>query len=72
MYPTDEIFAYFGFTESETPVEQFEDLGYEGANFLELSGSLIINFCIAIVCWVFYAVTLKLSKIFYRYEYARV
>jgi hypothetical protein len=44
MYPTDEIYgAIFEFTDSESPVEQFEDLGYEGANFLDLTGSLIIN-----------------------------
>ena len=47
MYPTDEIYEeLFDFTESESPVEQFEDLGYEGANFMSLTGSLLINLCI--------------------------
>ena len=44
MYPTDEIYGeVFNFTESESPIEQFEDLGYEGANYMLLTGSLLIN-----------------------------
>ena len=38
MYPTDEIYPlFFDFSESECVNEQFEDLGYEGANFVELT-----------------------------------
>ena len=49
MYPTDEIYEkVFEFTESKSPVDQFEDLGYEGANFLSLTGSLLINFGITV------------------------
>jgi hypothetical protein len=49
MYPTDLIFgSVFNFTESESPYEHFEFLGYEGHNFVELSGSAIINLGLAI------------------------
>jgi hypothetical protein len=48
MYPTDLIFGWiFNFTEKESPYEHFEFLGYGGANFVELSGSAIINIAIA-------------------------
>ena len=47
MYPTDLIYgAMFNFSETDSPYEQFEFLGYEGANFVELSGSAIINICL--------------------------
>ena len=50
MYPTDEIYgAIFNFTESESPIDQFEDLGYEGANYLSLTGSLLINLMLLIL-----------------------
>jgi hypothetical protein len=50
MYPTDKIYEYvFDLTESESPIEQFEDLGYEGADFLNLTGSLLINILMAIL-----------------------
>ena len=49
MYPTDIIFGYFfNFTEKESPIEHFEVLGYEGANFVPLTGSAFINVAIAI------------------------
>lgn len=44
MYPTDIIYGYLlNFTKKDSPNEHFEFLGYEGANFVELSGSTIIN-----------------------------
>ena len=50
MYPTDEIYEeYFNFTESESPIDQLEDLGYEGANFMSLTGSLLINLGLALM-----------------------
>jgi hypothetical protein len=49
MYPTDEIFeSIFNFTEKVSPNEHFETLGYEGANFISMTGSVIINILIAI------------------------
>ena len=49
MYPTDWIYeSLFEFTESESPIEQFEDIGYEGANFMNLTGSLLINLIILV------------------------
>lgn len=48
MYPTDLIYGgLFNFTAKDSPFEHFEFLGYEGANFVELSGSAIINIGIA-------------------------
>ena len=49
MYPTDDIYEYLNLTESESPIEQFEDLGYEGANFFTLTGSLLINIILPIL-----------------------
>jgi hypothetical protein len=50
MYPTDEIFEkMFDFGETDSPIEHFETLGYEGSNFIEMTGSLIINIIISIL-----------------------
>ena len=50
MYPTDEIFEFlFDFSETISPIEHFESLGYEGSNFIQMTGSLLINIAIAIV-----------------------
>ena len=50
MYPTDIIFPLiFNFTEKEAPIEHFEVLGYEGANFVPLTGSAFINIGIAVL-----------------------
>lgn len=61
MYPTDEIFQYvFNFSESETINDQFEDLGYEGANFVELTGSLVINLILIIGSRIFLFIALMI------------
>ena len=50
MYPTDEIFdSVFDFTETQSPIVHFETLGYEGSNFIEMTGSVLINILIAVV-----------------------
>jgi hypothetical protein len=50
MYPTDEIFEkVFDFSETTSPIEHFETLGYEGYNFIEMTGSVLINISIAIL-----------------------
>lgn len=50
MYPTDEIFEeVFNFTETDSPIVHFESLGYEGANFIEMTGSVIINILLAVI-----------------------
>lgn len=64
MYPTDEIFAaIFHFSKTFSPIEHFESLGYEGSNFIEMTGSLLINLTIAIftalVMKILYLVTIK-------------
>lgn len=49
MYPTDIIFEeIFNFTETESPNEHFETLGYEGHNFIDMTGSVLINITLAI------------------------
>ena len=54
MYPTDEIYAiFFEFSETTSPIEHFEDLGYEGSNFVELSGSTLINLILPIIIALF-------------------
>ena len=68
MYPTDEIFQYvFNFSESETINDQFEDLGYEGANFVELTGSLVINLILIIGSRIFLFIALMIIKKFFSH-----
>jgi hypothetical protein len=72
MYPTDEIYeVIFDFSESESPFEQFEDLEYEGANFLELTGSLLINLGLTSLIAIYKSLSLYCSKKFYMYEFMR-
>ena len=52
-------------------MEQFEDLGYEGANFMSLTGSLLINLGILAVFAIWQIASLFLSKKFYKYDYMR-
>ena len=48
MYPTDTIYPLvFNFTETESMHEKFENLGYEGSNFVELQGSGLITLIIS-------------------------
>ena len=49
MYPTDKIYPQiFSFSETKSYNLRFEDLGYEGINFIELSGSALINISVGI------------------------
>ena len=71
MYPTDTIYGYLNITESDSPIEQFEDLGYEGANFINLTGSLIINILVGLLAGVLISVALFFAKKLYMYEFVR-
>lgn len=72
MYPTDEIFGYFfNFTDSDSPIEYFEDLGYEGANFVDLTGSLIINIVLVIAYGIIQWVLFFFAKKLYMFEIVR-
>ena len=72
MYPTDEIFGLmFEFTEKDSPIEHFETLGYEGANFVSMSGSLLINIGISVSLSIFLRISEFVCKKFYRYRFAR-
>ena len=71
MYPTDTIYGYLNITESDSPIEQFEDLGYEGANFINLTGSLIINILVGLLAGVLISVALFFAKKLYKYEFVR-
>ena len=66
MYPTDEIYeGTFNFTEKPSPIEHFEILGYEGANFITMTGSVFINILLPLVT---YLVKLMILKITYRFK----
>jgi hypothetical protein len=72
MYPTDEIFALlFDFTEKDSPIEHFETLGYEGANFVDMSGSLLINIGISVSLTIFLRIAEFICKKCYQYKFAR-
>jgi hypothetical protein len=50
MYPTDIIYPLlFNFTEKDSPIEHFEVLGYEGGNFIPITGSAFINIILAVL-----------------------
>ena len=72
MYPTDEIFPLvFDFTEKDSPIEHFETLGYENANFINMSGSLTINLLISISLSIFLKLLDMICVKLYKYKYAR-
>jgi hypothetical protein len=71
VYPTDEIYQVFDFSESESPVDIFEDLGYEGGNFIELTGSLFINFVVGIALWAANKGLKWTFKKLHRFEFIR-
>ena len=73
MYPTDLIYpVVFNFTDTDSPIEHFEELGYEGANYVDMSGSLLINILITIVASVSVKVVEKLCIYFYKHRRARM
>jgi hypothetical protein len=71
MYPTDEIYGLLNLTESETEFNHFEDLGYEGANYLFLSGSLLINILLAFLFYFCNHTSKYFSRKLYRFEMVR-
>lgn len=49
-YPTDDIYeVIFNFTETDSPIKRFEILGFEGSNFICLTGSVLINAITALI-----------------------
>ena len=72
MYPTDIIYGLlFSFTEKESPIEHFEVLGYEGSNFVPLTGSALINIALAVILAILVQVGSYICVKLYRYQYAR-
>jgi hypothetical protein len=73
MYPTDKIYPIiFNFSESESVNELFEDLGYEGANFIELTGSLLINLLLIFSSRIVLFVTnFTIKKFLSKYQFVR-
>jgi hypothetical protein len=69
MYPTDEIYeATFNFTEKDSKIEHFEQLGYEGANFVLMTGSVLINILIPVLANAFKLLVLKIT---YKCKYRK-
>lgn len=72
MYPTDIIFSLlFNFTEKESPIEHFEVLGYEGSNFVPLTGSAFINIGLAVLTVIMVRVGQAICRRLYKYEAMR-
>jgi hypothetical protein len=61
----------FNFTEKESPIEHFETLGYEGANFVSMTGSLLINITISVFLSIFLKLLDFCLKQCYQYKFAR-
>ena len=63
---------YFDFSPTESPIEQFEELGLEGSNFIVLTGSYYINFLVCII-GVFTSNFLHfLATKYYKYKFMRI
>ena len=72
MYPMDNINEkVFKFTETESPIELFENLGYEGKNFIMLTGSMIINIFTIFGMGLAGYIAKTFTKRFSRYFYVR-
>jgi hypothetical protein len=72
MYPTGDIYPkIFDFSETDSPIEHFEILGYEGANFVELSGSLLINIVLAFAFEITVTILEKICIKYYKHPLAR-
>ena len=72
MYPSDIIFeGIFEFSETESPIEHFENLGYEGSNFVMMSGSLLINICITVSLSIVLHIIDFVCRKFYKFSFAR-
>ena len=66
QYPTDEIYeGIFNFTQKDSAIQYFEILGYEGANFITLTGSVLINILIPLCTFAAHFLLLKLT---YRFK----
>ena len=55
----------FNFTEKDSAIEYFEILGYQGANFITMTGSVLINILIPLVTYALQYILLKLT---YRFK----
>jgi hypothetical protein len=72
MYPTDTIFPFFfNFTEKGSPIEHFEVLGYEGGNFVPLTGSAFINIGLAVLSAIMVHFIQFICRKLYKFEIAR-
>lgn len=73
MYPTDIIFPlFFNFTEKNSPIEHFEVLGYEGSNFVPLTGSAFINIGIGVIVAILVGFVQYICRKLFKFERARV
>ena len=73
MYPTDIIFhLFFNFTEKDSPIEHFEVLGYEGSNFVPLTGSAFINIGLGVTTAILVSFIQYICRKLYKFERARI
>ena len=71
MYPTDLLFGVFDLTEKDSPIEHFEVLGYEGANFIPITGSAIVNIALLVLIHAGRETARCACRRLYKYECAR-
>jgi hypothetical protein len=72
MYPTDLIYPLvFSFTATNTIIPRFDELGFSGTNFIELTGSTLINIIIAIILLFTFFIFKAIAFKFYKYKIVR-
>jgi hypothetical protein len=72
MYPTDDIYeAMFNFSEKDPPIPHFEILGYEGASFILMTGSVLINILLPLMTALVYHLLRKVTSKYMHIKFMR-
>lgn len=73
MYPTDKIYPQlFSFSETKSYNFRFQYIGYEGINFIELSGSALINISVGIQYALLSVSMIMACKALFKYSIFRM
>ena len=59
------MYSYFKFTKTKAVNDRFEAFGYEVSNFMELTGGLFINQCLAVMSFI---ISMLLIMLVIRYK----